>query len=42
MARADETVVVLPMAAAENVHGSLKTYIDFESAMGTNIYEPVG
>ncbi|CAM9300288.1 unnamed protein product [Pylaiella littoralis] len=36
----DETVVILPMAAADTVHGSLKTYIDFESPMGTNIYEP--
>eukprot|EP00903_Cladosiphon_okamuranus_P008100 g7808.t1 len=34
------TVVSLPMAAADTVHGSTTTYIDFDSPMGTNIYEP--
>lgn len=39
----DETrVVSLPMVAAEAAHGSLETYIDFDSPMGTNIYEAVG
>ena len=42
MAGADTNVVSLPMTAADDVHGSLTTYIDFESPMGTNIYEPVG
>lgn len=41
MAGTDTTVVSLPMAAADTVHGSLTTYIDFDSPMGTNIYEPV-
>eukprot|EP00752_Nemacystus_decipiens_P001886 g1816.t1 len=36
----DTAVTSLPMAAADNVHGSLTTYIDFDSPMGTNIYEP--
>lgn len=30
------------MTSADAVHGSLTTYIDFDSPMGTNIYEPVG
>ncbi|CAM9188684.1 unnamed protein product [Ectocarpus fasciculatus] len=37
---ADEAVVSLPMAAADTVHGSLTTYVDFDSPMGTNFYEP--
>lgn len=31
----------LPMASAENVQEALTSYIDFDSPMGTNIYEPV-
>lgn len=41
-AGSDTAVVSLPMTAADTVHGSLTTYIDFDSPMGTNFYEPVG
>lgn len=30
------------MASAEKIQGSLETYVDFDSPMGTNIYEAVG
>ncbi|CAM9846146.1 unnamed protein product, partial [Hapterophycus canaliculatus] len=33
------TVVSLPIASAEGTRGSLETYVDFDSPMGTNIYE---
>lgn len=35
-------VVVLPTISAENVQGEMMSYFDFDSPMGTNIYEPVG
>lgn len=34
-------VVTLPMASADNVCGTLMTYIDFDSPMGTDLYAKV-
>lgn len=40
-AESEVNVVSLPMVSAENVQEALTSYIDFNSPMGTNIYEPV-